>query len=74
MASIIETGEHEAIKLEWLHSEQILQLDKHGKALTERNGGYADLLLEIRAGVISFLKILNESYPLKSKNNKKISK
>jgi len=73
MASIIETGQHEAIKLEWLDSKTIFYLDKQGKALEERNGGFADWLLEIRSSALAFFKIVNETYPLKF-NKKTTSK
>jgi hypothetical protein len=67
MCKIILTGEIEAIDLKSLHSSEIMQLDAHVTGITDRNGGYADIFIELRRGIFTLLKII-ESYPLRHKN------
>jgi hypothetical protein len=55
MAQLILTGKHEAIKLQGLHGEQVLELDKKLTDLTQRNGGFGQWLIEIKRGVLDFL-------------------
>lgn len=69
MASLIQTGKTEAIPLKTLHSSDILQIDEKATSLVERNGGFADWLLEMRRGLFTFLRI-QESYPLQPKQPK----
>ena len=69
MAHLIETGKTEAILLKTLHSADILQIDERATSLIERNGGFADWLLEMRRGLFTFLRI-QESYPLQPKQSK----
>jgi hypothetical protein len=70
MAHIIETGKTEAIPLKSLRSSDILQIDEKATSLIERNGGFADWLIEMRRGLFTFLRI-QEQYPLQPKQQKK---
>ena len=69
MALLILTGQHEAIKLEGLHGEQVLMLDKAAVDTKEGCPGNALWLIGLRGGVLQFLRILSTTrfYPLKPK-------
>ena len=54
MAQLIPTGKHEAIKLEGLHGEQVLLLDKKLVDLTKRNGGFGQWIIDIKRGMLDF--------------------
>ena len=56
MAKLILTGEFEAIDLKHLHGNDIMQLDEHVSRIVSTNGGFADLMMELRRGVITFFR------------------
>lgn len=56
MAKLIMTGEHVAIDLKHLHGNDIMQLDEHVSRIVSTNGGFADLCMELRRGVIIFFR------------------
>ena len=66
MAKLIVTGKIEAIDLKALHGSDVLELDTRVNDVTQRNGGFADIFIELRRGLCTLLK-LTESYPLRSK-------
>lgn len=73
MAYLIETGQLEAIpknaiQLETLHSADVLQFDQRVTDIKRRNGGYANLLFELRRAILTRLRI-EETYPLSSKES-----
>ena len=64
MAKLIQTGEFEAVDLKRLHSADLLYLDDEIDAtLTGRhsNGGFAEICLELRRGVIELIKFVKTS-------------
>ena len=69
MAKLILTGEFEAIDLKALHGDDILELDTHISDVRSRNGGFADIFIELRRGICTLLRI-NESYPLRARKQK----
>ena len=70
MAKLILTGQSEAIDLKHLHGDDIMQLDEHVSRIVSANGGFADLCMELRRGVITFFRE-ELTYPWRSKNKKK---
>lgn len=56
MAKLILTGQMEAINLKHLHGDDIMQLDEHVSRIVGTNGGFADLYMELRRGVIIFFR------------------
>ena len=62
MALLIETGQIPAIPagigtpLKVLHSYEILRLDKRAEEAVQKNGGFVDLVLELRRGFTKFIK------------------
>ncbi len=69
MAHLIQTGKTEAIPLKSLRSNDVLQLDERATEVIRHNGGFADLLLEMRRSVFTFLHV-KESYRLQNSDNK----
>ncbi len=70
MPYLVETSKMPAIpkgayRLKAMTYEEGVMLDEKKDALIQRNGGFADWLLEIRRGIFTFLRISNESYPFK---------
>lgn len=66
MAQIIRTGEMKAIDLKHLHSSDLLYLDEEiDESLSGRtsNGGFADIILDLRRGVIGLIKFVKTSKP-----------
>ncbi len=55
-----------AYRLKAMTFEENVLIDEKKDELVKRNGGFADILLEARRGVFTFLRIINESYPFKS--------
>lgn len=64
MALLIETGQMEAIPigigtpLKVLRSYEILKLDECAESAVQKNGGFADLMIELRRGLAKFVKCL----------------
>jgi hypothetical protein len=61
MAWIIETGELESIppgarKLLSLTSEEIADIDEAKQKVKKSNGGFADMMLELRKGIFTVLR------------------
>ena len=66
MAKLILTGEFEAIDLKALHGSDVLELDTRIDDVQKRNGGFADILIELRRGICTLFKF-TESYPLRAR-------
>lgn len=64
MAQLIRTGEFIAIDLKHVHSADILYLDEEiDESLTGKtsNGGFAEIILDLRAGIIGLIKFIKTS-------------
>jgi hypothetical protein len=61
MAKLIRTGELEAIDLKHLHSYDILYIDEEIEetlAGKTSNGGFADIFLDLRAGIVGLIEFI----------------
>lgn len=64
MALLIETAQMAAIPagigtpLKVLHTYEIQKLDEHAACAVQKNGGFADLMIELRRGLAKFVKCL----------------
>lgn len=64
MAQLIRTGEFAAIDLKHVHSADILYLDEEiDETLSGKtsNGGFAEIILDLRAGIIGLIKFIKTS-------------
>ncbi len=66
MAKLILTGSHEAINLKALHGEDVQKLDEVISGINQRNGGFAELAIDLIQGLFIRLHV-NESYLFRSK-------
>jgi len=57
MALITPTGEFEAIKLEHIRGRDMVQLNGHIEALKRENGGFGQLMIDLKRGVFSLLHV-----------------
>jgi hypothetical protein len=55
MPLCIETGSHEAVKLQHLKLDLARDIDKMIGASIESNGGYASILLKMEKGVVTVI-------------------
>lgn len=66
MAKLIRTGEFETIDLKHLHSADLLYLDDEIHATVSgchSNGGFAEIFLEIKHGLLGLVKFIKTSKP-----------
>ncbi len=57
MALITPTGEMQAIRLEHIRGRDMVQLNEHIEALKQKNGGFGQLMIDLKRGVFSLLHV-----------------
>ncbi len=57
MALITPTGETKAIQLEHVHGRDMVQINSHIEELKQKNGGFGQLMIDLKRGVFSLLHV-----------------
>lgn len=56
MAKLVPTGEHPAIQLEHVHTQEILYLERTLERVKKENGGFGKLFIELKRGMVFLIE------------------